>query len=270
MFSTLLMAAALTLGQDGGKGGKLEITNVRPTYGHLGAVRPKGAGILPGDVINVTFDINNLKQDPAGKALYSVAIEIRDQDGELVYSQQPQNQVAQNFFGGNAMPSSASIEVPLDSKPGARTYKVTVHDRNADQTAVLQGKGNVLKPDFGIIRVGTYADAQGRVPQPPVGVVGETLYVSFAAVGFGRDKNTQQPDLKVKMRILDSSGKATTPQPLAGHINKDIPASLGMIPLQFALAMNREGRYTVELTARCEMCDKTATVTFPVRILPME
>jgi hypothetical protein len=268
MFSSLLLAAAVTLAQ--GEGGKLEIANVRPTYGHLGAVRPKTGGILPGDVASFTFDINNLKHDPTGKAQYSVAIEIRDQDGELVYQQQPQNAVAQNFFGGNSMASSAQIEIPLDAKPGIRTWKVTVHDRLADKTAVLEGKGNVLAPDFGIIRVGTYADPQGRVPQPPVGVVGETVYVSFAAVGFARDKNTQQPDLKVKMRILDENGKATTPQPLAGHINKDIPASLGMIPLQFAVAMNRAGRYTVELTARCEMCDKTETVTFPIRILPVE
>jgi hypothetical protein len=264
----MLLAAAMTLAQ--GEGGKLEIANVRPTYGHLGAVRPKAAGVLPGDVIDVTFDINNLKHDPTGKAQYSVAIEIRDQDGELVYQQQPQNQIAQNFFGGNSMPSSAQIQIPIDAKPGIRTWKVTVHDRLADKTAVLEGKGNVLKPDFGIIRVGTYADPQSRVPQAPVGVVGDTCYVSFAAVGFGRDKNTQQPDLKVKMRILDENGKATTPQPLAAHINKDIPASLGMIPLQFAVAMNRAGRYTVELTARCELCDKTVTVTFPVRILPME
>ena len=95
MFSSLLLTAALTLAQ--GDGGKLEITNVRPTYGHLGAVRPKGEGILPGDVASFTFDIKNLKHDPTGKAQYSVAIEIRDGDGEIVYQQQPQNAIAQNF-----------------------------------------------------------------------------------------------------------------------------------------------------------------------------
>jgi hypothetical protein len=118
--------------------------------------------------------------------------------------------------------------------------------------------------------VATHPDPEGRLAGPPVGVVGETLYVSFAAVGFGRDAKSKQPDLHVKMRILDDKGTPTTPQPLTGHVSKDIPETLKIIPLQFALALNRAGRYTVELTARCQACDKTETVSFPLRILPME
>src|SRR5262249_2475419 len=78
----------------------LELANLRGTYGHLGAVRPKGPGILPGDVAHFTFDIKNLKLDENGRALYSVAIEVRDDKGQLFFEQKPLNAVAQNFFGG--------------------------------------------------------------------------------------------------------------------------------------------------------------------------
>jgi hypothetical protein len=268
MFSTLLLTAALAVAQ--ADGGKLEIANPRATYGYLGTARPKGAGILPGDIAYFSFDIKNLKHDAGGKASFSVAIEVRNSKGELAYQQEPHNAVAQNFLGGNSHPASAQLDIPLHAEPGEHSWKVTVYDRLADTSAVIAGKGTVLKPDFGIIRVGTFADAQGRTPVPPVGVVGGTCYVSFAAVGFGRSKESQQPDLTVKMRILDESGKATIAQPLSGHVKSDIAADAQIIPLQFAVAMNRAGNYTVELTARCAMSAKTSTVTFPLRVLANE
>jgi hypothetical protein len=266
MLSSLLLCSCLSLGA---QNGKLEITNPRATFGHLGAVRPKGKGLLPGDVASFTFDIQNLKFDGDGKASYSVAIEVRNGEGELFFKQEPYNSIAQNFFGGNAVPCSAQVEIPLSAKPGTYTWRVTIHDRLADQNAVATGNGQVLPADFGIIRVGTYADADGKVPVPPVGVVGSTLHVSFAAVGFARGKN-KQPDLAVEMKIRDDKGTVTTAKPIAGHVKSDIPEGLKIIPLQYGLTLNRPGNYTVELTARCELCDKTVSVTFPVRILPME
>jgi hypothetical protein len=265
MVTPLLLCAALSLGQ----GGELEIGNPRSTYGHLGAVRPKGKGILPGDVACFSFDVKNLKHDANGKAAYSIAIQVQNPDGEVVYEQKPHNAVATNFFGGNVLPSSAYMDIPLDAKPGVYKWKVTVEDRNANKSTTLSGEGNVLMPDFGLVRVGTFADAESRVPVSPVGVVGETLYVAFAAVGFGRT-NKNEPDLHVEMRILDDKGQPTLAKPLVGQVNKDVPASIKVIPLQFALALNRAGHYTVELSARCVVCSKTVNVSFPLRILPME
>jgi len=267
MLSSVLLCSFLSLGA---QEGKLEITNPRATFGHLGAVRPKGKGILPGDVASFTFDIQNLKFGADGKASYSVAIEVRNGEGELFFKQAPFNSVAQNFFGGNSLPCSAQVEIPLTAKPGTYSWRVTIHDRLANQDAVATGTGQVLPADFGIVRLGTYADSEGKVPVPPVGVVGSTLYVNFAAVGFARGGKDKQPDLAVEMKIRNEKGEVTTTKPIVGHVKSDIPDSLKIIPLQYALTLNRPGNYTVELTARCELCEKTVTVTFPVRILPME
>ncbi len=268
MLSCVLLCSLVSAGA--GEDGKLEIVNPRPTFGYLGAARPKGTGILPGDVAHFAFEINNLKHDAKGQSSYSCAIEVRDGNGELFFKQEPHNSVAQNFFGGNSLPCAAQLEIPLNAKPGTYTWKVTIQDRLANKSATVSGKGDVLKADFGLIRVGTFADSDSKVPVPPVGVVGSTIYVNFAAVNFARTKKDKQPDLSVEMKILDENGKATFTKPITGRVKSDIPESLTILPLQYGVTLNRPGRFTVQLTARCELCGKSSTVAFPVRILPLD
>jgi len=267
MMTHLLVGLALLAGQD--EGGTLELGNLRPTYGYLGATRPK-TGVLPGEMAHFSFDIKNLKLDANGRAAFSIAIEIRDEKGQLFYEQKPYNAVAHNFFGGDSLPASAHLAIPVDTKPGIYDFKITVRDRNAKTSKVMAGKGKVLEPDFGLIRVGTYADAQGQTPVPPVGVVGSSLWVNFSAVGYGRDPKTKQPDIQVELRVLDDKGQATFTKPLSGRVHEDVGEAVRMIPLGFGLTMNRPGNFTVELRARCGVCDKSTTVRLPVRILPME
>jgi hypothetical protein len=266
---TPLACSAMLLLVCGGEGGKLEISNIRPTYGYLGALRPL-TGALPGENAHFSFDIKNLKLDEHGRAAYSLAIVVTDDQGNIFYEQKPYNSVAQNFFGGNSLPCSANLSVPLDTKPGIYHVKITIEDRNAKNSATSDFKGKVLEPGFGLIRVGTYADAEGRVPVPPVGVVGGMLYVNFATVGFGRDATTKQPDLQIQLRVLDDKGQPTFSQPLTGHVKEGVEKDLQIIPLQYGLTMNRSGNFTVELQADCHHCGKSATVRLPVRILSME
>jgi len=267
MITHLVCGLAMVLAA--GDEAKLEIANPRFTYGYLGAIRPR-TGALPGDVIHFSFDVKNLKLDATGRTAYSLAIDITDEQGNLFYQQKPYNSVAQAFFGGNTLPCSARLSIPLDTKPGIYNLKVTIEDRIAKTSVVHEGKGKVIEPGFGLIRVGTYADAEGRTPVPPVGVVGGSLYVDFSAVGFGRDAKTKQPDLKVQLRVLDDKGQATFVKPLSGHVKEGVLENARIIPLQFGLTLNRPGRFTIELDARCEVCGKSSTVRLPVRILAVE
>ncbi len=248
---------------------KLELTNPRMTYGYLGAPRPK-EGMLPGDAAHFTFEIKNLKLDDAGKASYSIAIEIRDADGKLFFEQRPHNSVARNFFGGATMPCSAHIEVPHDAKPGAVDWKVTIKDRTTKQSAVLEGKGKILPADFGIVQVGLFADADTRVPMSAVGVVGDSAYLQFSAVGFARDKDKKQPNVQVSMRILDEQGKPTMAKPITGQIDADVPADAHHLPMLFGITLNRAGRFTVEVTAEDRITGKTARIAYGLRVLPLE
>src|SRR5262249_5061331 len=59
--TSLLLLVALARVPCAAQEGPLEIANARATYGYLGATHPKVDGRLPGDVVNFTFDIKNLK-----------------------------------------------------------------------------------------------------------------------------------------------------------------------------------------------------------------
>jgi hypothetical protein len=249
--------------------GSLELVNPRTTYGYLGAPRPK-EGMLPGDTAHFTFEIKNLKLDEAGKAFYSIAIEIRDADGKLFFEQKPYNAVARNFFGGATLPCSAHVDVPYDAKPGVVDWKVTVQDRTTKKSATLAGKGKILPADFGIARVGLFADADTRVPMSAVGVVGDSAYLHFSTVGFARDKDKKQPDVHVSMRILDEQGKPTMARPITGKIDANVPPDAQHLPMLFGLTLNRAGRFTVEVTAEDKIAGKTSRISYGLRVLPLE
>jgi hypothetical protein len=247
----------------------LELVNPRTTYGYFGAPRPK-EGMLPGDAAHFTFEIKNLKLDDAGKASYSIAIEIRDADGKLFFEQKPYNSVARNFFGGATLPCSAQIDLPHDAKPGVVDWKVTVKDRTTNKSAVLEGKGKILPPDFGIIRVGLFADADTRASMSAVGVVGDSAYLQFSATGFARDKDKKQPNVHVSMRILDEQGKPTMAKPVTGKIDADVAPEAHHVPMLCGITLNRAGRFTVEVTAEDRITGKTSRIAYGLRVLPLE
>jgi hypothetical protein len=260
--SQLLVPVFLAL--IGGQADGLQIVNPHGTYGHLGAPRPK-AGILPGDVAHVSFDIKGLTADKNGKVAYSIAIIITDGAGKVIFEQKPYNAQAQHFFGGDTIPAAARIAIPIDQKPGPVYWKITVTDRTAKRSSELKGEGKILPADFGLVRIGTFADGEDRVPMPPVGVVGGQMYLGFGVIGFARGKD-KQPDVQVSLRIVDDKGKATIAQPLSGRV-QDVPADQMVVPLSFPLSLDHAGRFTLEVTATDQLSGKTATVSLPVRIL---
>jgi hypothetical protein len=263
--SILLVALGFAAAQDA----PLEIVNARATYGYLGATHPPGDGRLPGDIIYFTFDIKNMKLDDGGRAAYSLLVEVKDDKDQLIYKRGPINAIAQNYLGGNALPCSAHLDVPFDSAPGIHHFKVTITDRQTNKSVSLERKGKILAPAFGLVRVGTYADREGKVPAAPVGVNGETLYLDFSPVGFARDNSTKQPNLYVSMRVLDDKGQPTFAKPLTGAVDKDVPEDVQVLRMQFGITLNRVGNFTIELDAADKISGKTAKVRLPLKVVSL-
>ncbi len=272
MFGSLLCLLATSLASLGlvvGDGeATLEIVKPRPTYGYLGPTYPKEKGRLPGDIAHFSFHIKNLKLDKDGRAFYSFRVEVLDPMGQLIYKEGPTNSIAQNCLGGNLLPCHAHLEIPLDSEPGIYTLRIFVQDRMTKKSVKLESKGKVLKPEFGLVQVGTYADREGKVPTSSVGVLGQTKYVNFSAVNFARDEKTKQPNLEVSLRILDDKGQPTEAAPLVGKANKDVMEAFKLLPMQFGLTLNRVGQFTVELTGTDHITGKTTRVRLPLRVVP--
>ena len=264
MLTTLAFVAAL--GLTPGQSGKLDLTNVRPTYGVLGAVRPN-LKYLPGDQVFIAYDIENIKVSTTGKVLYGMSMKVEDSKKKVWFEQKGEQEKiqAENSLGGTRVPAFANVNIGLNQPPGDYTLRVTVTDRAAKTSKELVQKFTVMSPAFGIVRLTTSLDEKDQLPAPMIGVPGQLVYVNFATVGFGRNAK-KQPSMSLTMTVLDEKGKPTLTKPATGEVD-DVPEKVPAVPMQFPISLNRPGRFTVELKATDNVSKKTSKVTFPLTVL---
>lgn len=261
MWTTLVLAAALSTMP--GQTDQLSFLNVRSVTGYFGPERQTNK-ILPGDVFLLVFDIAGFRINAEGKILYRMAMEVTDSRGKTQFKHEPEDREAYNSLGGNRVPASAVIEVRLDQPPGEYTLTLTVTDRTSKASQKLTRKFEVLPKGFGLVQLITTIDPQMTRAVPPMGVVGEFRFVNCSLVGFERDTAKKQPDVQVEFRVLDESGKQVS-KPSTVQINQDVPETAGLLPGgPFPLALNRPGKFTIELLATDRLSKKTAKLSLPL------
>ena len=86
MYCSLTVAAAMALAP--GQAGGLTISNIRTTYGELGAPRAE-ARYLPGDLFFLAFEIEGLSLGRDGKVSYTMAMEVLDKAGKPIMQPAP-------------------------------------------------------------------------------------------------------------------------------------------------------------------------------------
>jgi hypothetical protein len=263
MWKTLALLAALVAAP--AEACALTLTNAHTTYGVLGAPRASDK-FLPGDTFLLSFDIEGAKANDNGEVVYTIAMEVRDGKDKVKFRQTPREVKANTSLGGGSLPGYALIQIGVDQPPGKYTVKVQVTDKANGASQALTRAVEILPANFGLVRLTTTADANGQAPVSVLGK-GQSLWINFAAVGFGRDKSSGQPNLNVSLRVLDEEGKPTLAKAFTGTVTKGIPKKSLAVPMQFALHLNRAGKFTVELKATDQVTDKTATLSFPITVL---
>ena len=266
MLATLALAAA-TAAPAQPPAGALQLTNVRLTVGELGPAR-KDSKLLPGDVLFIAFDVDGLTIDADGKTLYTVGMEVADAGGKLLFKQDPRELRDTVPLRGGKMPARAFITVGLDQPPGAYTCKLTVTDPKAKATNSFTVKFEVLKGDFGLVAINPTRDVRGQIVAPASGVVGETLWVQFTVVGFGRDAKTKQPNIEFSLEFLDEKGQPTLGQPIRQVQDAGINEKDAVFDQHAPVFMNRPGRFTMRVTAVDKVSNKRAAFDLPIRIDP--
>jgi hypothetical protein len=264
MWATLAIASALSLAP--AQAGNLEIKNDRITYGILGQER-KDNKLLAGDVFVVTFDIEGLQVKDDGRVKYSMGMElINDTTKKAEFTKEPTELEAVNALGGSRLPAFALSEIGTETAPGNYTLKVTVADlNNKTKTTTLTRQFVVVPRKFGFVRVALTNERE--MPVPALAVPGQTFLVNFAVIGFDLDQKNMQPDLAVEMRILDEAGKPTLTKAFTGDA-KSVPAAFKkIVPMQFVLAVNRTGTFTIELTATDKVANKTDKQTMKFKVV---
>jgi hypothetical protein len=247
------------------QGTSLKLVNVRPTYAIFGPVRSDHR-VLPGDVYRIAFDIEGVHPDDNGYVSHSMAVEVANSEGKVIYAPGPKNLRALNALGGTRMQGFTFFNVGLTQPPGEYTIRVTFKDRATQATQTLEQKFEVMPADFGLVGLGLFADSDGRAPAPPRGVAGQPLTIVASAVGFGRQAVSKQPDVVAEMEILDERGKATVARPFTFEANQGVSQSTSHLPFPFMIFLNRPGKFTIVLRATDRITKKTATLAFPLSV----
>jgi hypothetical protein len=242
--------------------GALELTNVRAVYGPFGPARPNNK-FLPGDVLHVMFDIADVKvDDKTSTAKYHIAMDLVDSKGTVIFNRS-KNNVGSLNLGGNQLPGFAEVLIGTDQAPGKYQLKVTVKDLLAKENKEISYPFVIQGETFGFVRL--FA--------PVAGLAGQDYVVNFAVIGMAKD-GKKRPNGRVRVNVLDGPGKETLSQPFSFDIPKDLPEdlqakidTLPFVELQFALLLNRPGRFTIEIEGTDNISKKTARLRFPLVVL---
>ena len=264
MTPLLPLLAALALAPT--QAGELTLTEVRTTFGELGAKRSDTA-FLPGDVMFIAFDVEGITIDKEGKVSYSMGMEAVDDKGKPFFRQEPIKKADFVPLGGGKLPARAFIRIGLDQPPGKCTLKVNVTDNISKKTKSLEREFEVKPKGFGIVAVYTSVDERGQIAAPTTGVAGQSVFLQFGVVGFDRGGKENQPNITVEMMPYDEAGKATMETPSSFTLESGVDAKDPGFSIRFLLPMTREGNYTVRLKAIDKIANKTATFELPIRVV---
>lgn len=241
----------------------LKLDNIQPTYGLFGPKRD-GTDFLPGDIFMLEWVIKGLKADKEGKAVYSMAVEIKNGTGKVVFAQKPQKREHVLTLGGDQVPGFFSTTVGSDTTPGKYTIKISVEDLKTNAKDSFERTFTALKSEFGLVRTFLSYDKRGEVPASSTVVVGQTIQLNSFVTGVATSKEGKSA-VKVTMRILDA-GKEVI-EPLSGTTTQVPDPRFPDIPLSYIINLNREGTFEVELKVEDLVAKKTKTEKFTLKVV---
>jgi hypothetical protein len=242
----------------------LALTHVRATHGLLGPERADET-LAPGDMLFVCFDIEGIRIADDGKVRYSMAMELSDSAGKVVFRQAAKERDASASLGGSSVPAYARLDVGLDTPPGDYQLKILVKDLASGREQSLTRNLKVSAKDFALVRTTVTMDMDARYPAA-VFASGQGVWVQSSAVGFTRAGDGKKPDVVFEMRVLDDAGKPTLGKAATGTPPKDLPDNLSGLPMAFPLTLNRPGKFTVEVLATDRVSGKKSRITLPILV----
>jgi hypothetical protein len=238
----------------------LELKNVRPSYGPLGAARVN-TKCVPGDSLFMTYDIEGLTINPKTKrANYTTTLELVDSTGQVAFKKDTPNDVAPQL-GGSRMPGDLFVILPRNQKPGKHKVRLTVKDNLAKEIKSFEYPFDVIPPDFSFVGVTAKA----------VGFPGENYVAGFAIVDMALDPK-QQPNVDIVMRVFEQTGKNLVTPQILSNLPKDLPEEIDVkkenfVPMQFPIYLNRPGTFVIEVMAYDKIAKKNIQLRYTLTVL---
>nr|HEV3144293.1 hypothetical protein [Gemmataceae bacterium] len=244
----------------------LKIQDVKATYGPNGPARDS-LTTFAGDTMFFSYTVTGIKADDNGGIKVRIRNQLKNSDGKVLLSEQ---QPAQGFLalGGSEMAGYASVTFGLDYPPGEYTVAVTVTDEVANQTMSFERKVELQKPDFAMINVRFFLDADSKVAAAGTLARTERLYIRFSAIGFDRSAN--KLDLTMFIQTLDEKGTELIPKPIRAEVKSDQPEQVAKITAaNFSgnLVLNRAGAYRIHIMVEDAVNKKKLDVVVPIKVV---
>ena len=243
---------------------KLELRNVQASHGPLGPERTS-LDVSPLDEIHFRFLVAGVKTDADGRTDAELSVRLTNADGKAVVDQRGPVR-RELMLGGDVLPSQAFISIGPKAPPGEYTLKVTFIDKIAKESASFERKLTCKPTTFQILVPRFFYDADGKVPGPAGGVVGETVYVRLRVVGF--DKGQGKIRTTMTLNILDAAGKDVMPKPLvvkADLSNAEEVQKATQVNFNGAVLLNRPGEFRLRITVEDLIGKKKSVFETPLK-----
>ncbi len=277
---TKLILTLIVAGLCGRDASAVNVTNLRASYGPLGAKRAD-AKYLPGDAINLSFDIQDIKVEAkTGIATYQTIMEILDDAGKPLVDgagkpiskpqESPNMRVV--LLGGTEIRTTAFALLGTAQAAGKYKLKITVKDKLAEKEKSPQPEKSivydfeVLPQAFGIVQPNTAALA----------MAGSDFTVGFSLVGMKPNEKTKLPEVEVVVRVLDEAGKELTTKPwtidVAGVFHNPPVVDLRektVVPVYLTFALNRPGTFTIQVDAEDKIGKEKTQMKFPLKVIDL-
>ncbi len=252
--------------------GQIKLTNDRVCHGPLGWERKdsRSPKLYPGELYVLVFDVEGLTTAPTGRIAYSVAVELRDKTGKVVFTDGPTDIDDVAGLGGRAVRANASLSLGIDTAVGTYTCKVTIKDRGTKtpSSGSLTRTFEVVPTELGFVRLLVGYAAKEPTPAPSIAVPGQTYVINFSPVGFKLDPKTMQPIVFVEMRVIDlATGKPVLDKPFTGGVDKVTETYRKVVPMQFTLTLNRPGKFRIVLKVTDQIAKKSAEQTLEFQVV---
>ena len=219
-----------------------------------------------GDEVHYRFTIAGVKPDADGRLSAEMHLRVTDAQGkEVLKTTVPVQAVI--ALGGDTLPGNARVVLNDPIAPGEYEVAVEVKDLNAEESASFKRKFTCKPEEFAAVRVRFTQDPDGKLPAPVGGLVGQTLFVRAAAVGF--DRRRGGIDVQFDLQVFDKQGKPVTPRPIRATVRNEDPAVVKqatVLNFQGEMTLNRPGEFVLRLTLTDKPTKKTATFEAPMRV----
>jgi len=257
----IAVGALALIGLIAGAGSALELKNVRPSFGPLGATRVD-LKCLPGDVLFINYEIDGLTfDDKSGKANYVTILELIDNNNKVAFSKNTNNEVL-SHLGGNRMPGDLHVIMGGKQPPGKYHVRLTVQDKLAKESKSFVYPFELVPEKFGMVGVTAQA----------VGFPGQHYMAGYALVNMKLDDKGLPINVEVTHRILDKGGSAAVARPVTYSFPRDLPDDVDLKKanfhlMQFPVYLNRPGQFQVEIIAVDKAANKKVELRYPLTVL---